>query len=826
MTEGQRIVRLVLAGTIALGAWPARAAAQRNAVLSGQVIDEQASVPVAAAAVTLRALDVRGRPVRHSTTARDGEYRFADLEQGRYEVVIEGFGYRRARFRVTLERDAPLYVSILIEPDPFVLDAMGPAYRRPEGPLLIVPPAAQRTGALERRAESVRARQRHFLSSDVRQLSSADLRESNTLIEDDIFRALQRLPGVGTRDDFAADLWTRGSPASQTVVLFDGMPIVGGFHALGIMGGLDPDGLRSATFQPGVPAASLQGGGAGVIEVASRSGAEFEARRTAALSPASARLSASGRLSSRIGWVVAGRRSYLDAARLVDGSSLPGSGPVPYAFGDITARVDASISHRIRLEASSFWQNDRLFGNVTDLAYGNAGSWGTHVARGTLVVGLGGLTLRQTVGVTGFDASVRTIPSRTGIHSPVHPDTENHYHTIIWESRIDASPLSSEPWSIGLRASRENQDYRGPAIDPARLLEPDQILAHGRLDLLPIIEDYERASMLSSASMTRVALWADRRKRITRALDIEGGLRIETGDRAGEHRTRFAPRVVARYSRPGSRLTMSAGYGRSYQYTQSTANTDVLRSGLRASELLAQASPDVPALRSDLFTVGGEIWADFNWLFGATAWMRASDGVMLPDPAPGRLDAPLPVVAANGMGGGIELSARRIEGRVRGFANLTLSRFRLRADSIEFNASEDRTLMTNIGVVIDIVPSLTVGAMGRGQTGAPFTRLTLVNTGCAESAPCPAASPPLAGSPNAQRTPGTVVFDLMAEWMHAFNGWSFSIYGQIHNVLGSTNAATYHWSCICTATPDGGGLYDNFDRGLPRLPVIGLRVRF
>jgi hypothetical protein len=133
-----------------------------------------------------------------------------------------------------------------------------------------------------------------------------------------------------------------------------------------------------------------------------------------------------------------------------------------------------------------------------------------------------------------------------------------------------------------------------------------------------------------------------------------------------------------------------------------------------------------------------------------------------------------------------------------------------------------------MSVVTDVRPSWRIGGTMRAESGAPYTRITLVSTACRADRECGPTSPVLLGTASGQRGPTYASLDLMTEWTHAFGTWSLSAYGQLRNALGSANAVTYHSSCLCVAgrTQDEAWLGDRFDRGLPRLPVLGLRARF
>src|SRR5690606_14373537 len=108
------------------------------------------------------------------------------------------------------------------------------------------------------------------------------------------FRALQRTPGVTTRDDFTATLWTRGASWDQTRVYLDGLPLFNPTHAGWLFSAVNPDALGEAVFYPGVRPARYGEGAAAVLDLSARSGGGPGVRGRGELSLASARLAMDG----------------------------------------------------------------------------------------------------------------------------------------------------------------------------------------------------------------------------------------------------------------------------------------------------------------------------------------------------------------------------------------------------------------------------------------------------------------------------------------------------------------------------------------------------
>ena len=90
--------------------------------------------------------------------------------------------------------------------------------------------------------------------------------------------------------------------------------------------------------------------------------------------------------------------------------------------------------------------------------------------------------------------------------------------------------------------------------------------------------------------------------------------------------------------------------------------------------------------------------------------------------------------------------------------------------------------------------------------------------------------------PNAERAAAYASLDVLVEWTRAYDGWELGIYGQVRNLLGRENALTYRGSrrgCeaengSADSTPCSGetAVTDDFDRGLPILPAVGVRFSF
>lgn len=808
--------------------FPTRTFAQRATsataplgTITGRVIDAATGDPLPLAGVFLEvlaegALSAEGsdtdplRPLRSVLTDSAGSYRFTNLRPGRYHVQVQHPGYRSAQVSVDLagEGRATLTMALDFYPVPLaaveVVGSVAQPYTRGEAV------GAESMGV---RAAVVRARQDRYLSSDVRSLTAGDVSEAITLAESDLFRALQRVPGVGRRDDYTAVLWTRGAPWVQTRIYFDGLPLFNPTHGGWLFSSINPDGVGSADFQPGVRSAAWGEGAAAILDLQSRQGSRSEVPHISGeLSLASARLAADGELPGEIRWMLAARRTHVDLLTGAWDALHPGTeSRVPYDFADFTGRVDVPLFAGLTLQASGIAESDRLRGDIPKVTEGNRARWGNRAGRITLEAPLGPVRLRATVGATRFDTDVEEIetgdePSTTATIPALENSIEHDRASLVLEPSAPGARLS---WGIGFEAIEERLHYHGPF----------SFTGEG----IPGLPRDNRIEFRLTGANRYDAWWGELRTRPLAWLDAQGGVRLEFGDslrNAGERRV--APRFSLRIS-PTRDLHLSTGWGRSYQYTQAIgASAGPLGPQLHLGNLWIIAGTGYPALRADIATLGLEQWFGSDWLLGINSYIRGATGVAEADPTPGQIGISASHVEAINVARGAELSLRRVGGRWTGALGYAYGKSELRAEGFRYPSSADVRHTLDLTTAYQLDPRLRLGAAFSYASGVPFTRIVVTN-------------PPRLEEPHGQRTPAYAGLDLMLDYRTEWRNWGVGGYLQIVNVLGRRNAVTYSGSReLCGGEPadrsqrpcEDPTMHDDFQAGLPLLPLLGLRIDF
>ena len=175
----------------------------------------------------------------------------------------------------------------------------------------------------------------------------------------------------------------------------------------------------------------------------------------------------------------------------------------------------------------------------------------------------------------------------------------------------------------------------------------------------------------------------------------------------------------------------------------------------------------------------------------------------------------------------LEASVRQLAGPVTGTVSYSWSRSRTAVGQLRFPSAADRPHVLNATAMVRVLEPLRVGAAFTAATGVPYTRTISDSVPCLEEPRCDPDALPWSGEPNAQRAPTYASLDLLVDYSARLAGLEVGVYGQLRNVLGRENAVVYTGSgsgCI-TVGCSIDELRNAYEQGVPRLPVIGVRVR-
>lgn len=263
----------------------ARANTRRAGIVRGTLRDAITATPIGGARVELVG-------TRFATLSREnGAFSLGVVPFGAYTARITRMGFRPVQIdRLTVETDVLASIDLSLEHAPISLAAIvvTPGYFGMMQPTLDAP-----------------------------QTMSRERIETVPQIAEDIYRAVNRLPGV-TSNDFSADFVVRGGLGTELYATLDGLELIEPFHIKDIGGGLsiiDSRAVGSVELITGGFSTEYGDRLTGVFNMRSLDPTTAGSRTSVGLSVMNARLMSQGTFANgRGGWLMSARRGYLDLA--------------------------------------------------------------------------------------------------------------------------------------------------------------------------------------------------------------------------------------------------------------------------------------------------------------------------------------------------------------------------------------------------------------------------------------------------------------------------------------------------------------------------------
>jgi hypothetical protein len=299
----------------------------QQASLSGFVRDAQTGETLLGATVQLEGT------TRGAATNTSGLYTLTGVSPGTYTLVASYVGYRPARRSVTLEPDQSLRLDLELAPDTELIDEV---VVEEEGGASV---DARRVG--------------------VAQVSTELIRELPTVLEPDVFRSIQLLPGVKAISDFSSGLYIRGGSPDQTLILLDRTTVYNPTHFFGFFSTFNPDAVKDVRVYKGGYPATYGGRLGSVVDIYNKDGNRNRLDGTATVGLLASRALVEGPIADGRGsFMFAGRRSTLEplfaALRAADVGGLPDG----FYFYDFNGKLNYDLSPDDRLSLGFYTGRD------------------------------------------------------------------------------------------------------------------------------------------------------------------------------------------------------------------------------------------------------------------------------------------------------------------------------------------------------------------------------------------------------------------------------------------------------------------------------------
>ncbi len=687
---------------------------------------------------------------------------------------------------------------------------------------------------------------------------------------DNIFRTLQTLPGVSATDEFGSRLTVRGGAPDQNLTMMDGVEIHDPYRLFGLTSAFNPETIGRFELATGGFSVKYGDRLASLLLVENREG--NRARRlggSAALSITDANTVLEGALPGRAtgSWLVSARRTYYDlVASRIAGQDFPQFADLQtkLVWDLVPGRTLSLFGLRSRQDAALNIDEDDARGEFNDRTRNDLLSLRFDAAIGRVSHTKTIVSFSDSASSFGVDAAFRNDSQRSNAPDDEAVGTAN----VIFERSLqlrDVSLRQEISWALASHVVETGGELHSLGTNLAFVIRgdrnPNAVNGSSQQGGAGLPD-----TLLSTRDVRRAGAWLLDRWQVSPALSVEGGLRV---DRSGVNRdVRLSPRATVTYGlTPQTRLRAAVG-----RYTQSPGYEKLVQSDY----VLDLTGPAVSRLRSEgalQAALGLERTAGALTMRAEAYYRRSSDMLI------GRLetdaerqarlapyDFPLalawsvpiePIITTTptndgtGRAYGFDLFVSRtaapLSARLRGWASYTWGRAEResygRVYAFEYDrrhavsavasyrltdrwematttriasgfprtpprglrvaAEKDAGDRDGDGNVTELVPAR--DGAGRLVYGVDFGGVSNLNTG---------------------RLPLFARVDVRATWRPrgARGRWEF--YLEVINLLNRQNAGALDPRLVYDPGADRPRLVEQRDQNIPRLPTLGLRVRF
>lgn len=594
-----------------------------------------------------------------TATNNAGYFTLTGLQPGTFVLACTYLGFQEQRFEITLTPGQELRLDIALNPEGLEFEEV------------VV------TAEADLQEENKRI--------GVNQLSIQTVKQLPTILEPDVFRSLQLLPGVKAASDFSSGLYIRGGSPDQTLILLDRTTVYNPSHFFGFFSTFNPDAIKDVRlFKGGYPAE--YGGRLGsVVDVYNKDGNRRETEGTASIGLLASRAMVEGPYSKG-SWMVAVRRSTIDPllAALQDTDGIPER----YYFFDVNTKVNFDASENDRFSVAAYAGQDKLKVEPLDdfdisVLYGNrtiSTNW-THIFSNQLFSNF------------TFTASRYFSEPEFSLQETKFERT-NTVTDVSARGDFEYIPNEKHALSLGFWTGNFVMNLEDSFDGNVTLDERIQ-------------------SLYSSAYIQETfkpnALW-----------EIRGGLRssfFAEGDFL-----RLEPRLALEH-RPVANVRLQLGYGRYYQYL--TLITGELFS---AFDIWLTTDDGVRPSYGDQFVGGIKTNLSEAYNLDVEFYYRTMEDLFILDPfLPDGAGVPYSdlFIVGNGDAWGTEVFLEKTRGRLNGFIGYTFGQTRRRFPTINdfryYNPKYDRTHDLNIVANYDLSRKWRATAVFSYGTGQAYT---------------------------------------------------------------------------------------------------------
>ncbi len=291
--------------------------------LKGVILDSRTGRPLDEANIELL--------IAHLGTSSNqyGEFIFTQIPTNKDTLRISFMGYKTAFIPITLQQEKPFHLNIKLSPEVIPLP--------------------------EVRIEAQRFRDETYdlaLEPSARRIQSQEIKNIPAVALPDLYRALQKVPGVTFTNEASSQMNVRGGNFDQNLVMLDGVVVYYPFHFLGIISSFNVDMIEDVDFSLGGFSARYGDRLSSVLNIHTKR-PQKNFPHSLNISLIGADLTTGGKIGNSLGWMFSGRTGTFDLVNQFIND-------LPYTFYDALLKLEFQRNHHC-FSLSLFMNKDKMY---------------------------------------------------------------------------------------------------------------------------------------------------------------------------------------------------------------------------------------------------------------------------------------------------------------------------------------------------------------------------------------------------------------------------------------------------------------------------------
>ncbi len=617
-------------------------------------------------------------------------------------------------------------------------------------------------------------------------LGVVDIQRAPALMEADVLRSVQLLPGTVSKNDYSVGFNVRGGESDQNLVLLDGVTVFNPSHLGGLFSVFDASAINDVNFQTGAFSARYDGRLSSVVDIGMRQGNDQRVAVSGQLSLLSSKLLVEGPIGAG-SFIVGARRTYIDG--VVGAFSKE---EVPYYFGDLVGRLDFPIGESSHISVTGYWGRDNLDFELVEPKGTDDGvnldfNWGNRLLGVNTTHTFGVVDVQNHLSVTEFSTGLGLLPGIIRY--------DNSARLLTARSTATYHPTPDRDRTFGISAQRYDMDFRLGSTDAA----------------VTFIDQGYQPTILSA--------FFDEVWRVNTRVIVSTGFRFDKGAGSANF-GRLSPRISGKvFVDNTTALTASAGI-----FHQAIHSLRDQEQPLTIFEFWIGADSVVPVARADHFVLGLEKWFGTEHSLSIEAYRKDYTDLLTVN----RLDDPDILgdefLETTGRSEGFDFHFKRHTGRWRGWISYSFLKAHRELPGERFPPSQDRRHSLNVVLTGPGPLGSDMGVRWGFGSPIPFTGIvgefnhreySAFANGFVSSQP-----EPIGSALNAERYPSYSRLDLSFRWPTRKWGGTLTPFVNLLNAYNRQNVFLYFFDFTESPVTRTG------ISQLPLLPTVGVEFRW